>query len=175
MSSKGKNKKINIISISAIIIVMSIVMLSIGYSAFNQSLLMDDVALEVRIKSDIRITNISLDKVNNAVSAQEDYNVSNIFGDISLPSANSSITYKVQITNFGNTEMGILDITGLPNNLEYEISGYKLQDKICVEQNCKLGIKKDIYITIKYKSNGYRNTKLLQMVIFYNRRASSHK
>ena len=156
MSSKGKNKKINIISISAIIIVMSIVMLSIGYSAFNQSLLMDDVALEVRIKSDIRITNISLDKVNNAVSAQEDYNVSNIFGDISLPSANSSITYKVQITNFGNTEMGILDITGLPNNLEYEISGYKLQDKICVEQNCKLGIKKDIYITIKYKSNGYR-------------------
>ena len=51
--------------------------------------------------------------------------------------------------------MGIYAINNLPSNLEYELSGYTLQDKICVNNQCSLGITKEFYITIKYKDGGY--------------------
>ncbi|MBQ9071978.1 MAG: hypothetical protein IJY25_02345, partial [Bacilli bacterium] len=39
-------------------------------------------------------------------------------------------------------------------NLEYELKDYQLKEKICDTSNvCKLGIKKEFYITIKYKDN----------------------
>ena len=72
-----------------------------------------------------------------------------------LPNSNSSITYKISVTNFGNVEMGIYTINNLPSNLEYELSGYTLKDKICVNNQCSLGITKEFYITIKYKDGGY--------------------
>ena len=56
--------------------------------------------------------------------------------------------------------MGLLEITGLPNNLEYSINenNYILGDKICDDiqtSKCKLGATKTIYITIKYIENGF--------------------
>lgn len=48
-----------------------------------------------------------------------------------LPNANSSVTYAIDVTNVGNVEMEILDITGLPDNLKYSISNYNLKDKLC--------------------------------------------
>ena len=74
---------------------------------------------------------------------------------VNLPNSDSTITYKVDVTNFGNVEMGIFAINNLPSNLEYELSGYTLQDKLCNNNQCSLGIKKEFYITIKYKDGGY--------------------
>ena len=133
-----------------------VVLLSVGYSAFGTNLNIGGIAAEVRIEADIRVTGISVDSyTNGGISTYEDYNVSNISMGANLPNSNSTITYKVSVTNFGNAEMGIYAINNLPSNLEYELSGYTLQDKICVNNQCSLGITKEFYITIKYKDGGY--------------------
>lgn len=141
--------------IVCIIILFTISFLSIGFSAFNASIFVEDIGATVRLNSDIRITDIIISDASEEVIANySDYDVGSIFSEIYLPNDDSSITYKVSITNFELAEMGIFDITGLPDNLEYSISDYVLKDKICNEDGkCNLGITKDIYITIKYKNN----------------------
>ena len=140
-----------------IIVLFIIILLSIGYSAFTTKVQIGDIAANVRIKADIRITDISIDSFkSNAISNYEDYNVSNITSGLYLPSADSEITYKIDITNLGNAEIGILSITGLPDNMEYSLTNYNLKDKICDDNDkCSLGIKKEILLTIKYKDGGF--------------------
>jgi len=84
------------------------------------------------------------------------YGVDFIEAGINLPNEDSKVTFQVKVTNIGNVEMGIFDVTGLPDNLDYEIDDYTLKEKICDSNNaCKLGISKEFLITIKYKENGY--------------------
>ena len=137
-----------------LIVFTVIVFLSVGYSTFNSSAMIKNIAATVRLNSDIRVTNITINNATtDVVSNYTDYDIKSISSEVYLPSDNSSITYKVSITNFESIEMGIFDITGLPDNLEYSISEYSLKEKICNENNkCNLGITKDIYITIKYKN-----------------------
>lgn len=155
LRARYQNKKTNIFGIVILVIVV-VIMISFGWSAFSQSLEMNDMSAKVLAKADIRVTNVSVDSsTNSAVSNWEEYNVKNISSSIMLPNQDSSITFKVQITNLGNVEMGIFSLTGLADNLEYSIKNYNLKEKLCVEKVCKLGIQKDIYITIKYKENGF--------------------
>ena len=165
MAKKTKHKKLDLkrfldIKNVPIIGAILVILLSIGYSAFGTNMNITGTFVDVRVEADIRVTDVSVsDYTNQAVSYYENYNVSNISSTINLPNADSSITYKVKVTNFGNTEMGIRSITGLPSNLDYEISGYTLQDRICDANNqCKLGISKEFYITVKYKSGGYNSS-----------------
>ncbi len=142
-------------------LVVTVFMLSIGWATFSQNLEIDGISATVRIQADIRVTGISVsndDNFNNngGISNWEEYNVKHIQTSVKLPNDNSQIKYKVQVTNFGNAEMGILNITGLPEYLEYKIEGYNLKDKICVDNKCKLGIQKDIYIIIRYKKDTVR-------------------
>ena len=70
------------------------------------------------------------------------------------------MTYDVVITNIGNVEMGILNITGLPSNLTYTISNYTLKDTLCDDTDstdCKLGSVTTLHITIGYATNGYNS------------------
>ena len=135
-----------------LLITLIIISLSVAYSAFNSELLIEDIIAEVRIKSDIRITAFEYSSsTNEALSIYNNYNVKSISPTISLPNEQSTITYKINITNIGNEEMGIYEITGLPENLTYELSEYTLKNKICdTSNNCSLGITKEFYITIKY-------------------------
>ncbi len=150
------SKKLLNIQTIPIIVALFVVLLSIAYSAFGTTLNISGIAAEVRIEADIRVTGISVDSyTNSAISSYEEYNVSNISMGVNLPNSDSTITYKVDVTNFGNVEMGIFAINNLPSNLEYELSGYTLQDKLCNNNQCSLGIKKEFYITIKYKDGGY--------------------
>lgn len=140
-----------------LLIVLTVVFMSIGYSAFNRELLVNEIGATIRITSDIRISGVSIENTtNNGISSSENYNINSILSDIKLPNENSTITFKVNVTNFGNANMGIYSITGLPNNLDYELSDYTLKSKICdTNNNCNLGITKTFYITIKYAQNGY--------------------
>lgn len=134
-------------------IIVVIVGLTIGYSAFSSNLLMSNIGATVRVEADIRVTNLEIfNSASQGISNYEEYNVSSIKSRVVLPTRESSVTYKVSITNFGNVEMGIFNISGLPDNLYYEIEGYSLRQKICdIKGKCSLGITKDFYITIKYK------------------------
>jgi len=149
--------KIRTISIIVLIIVLS---MSIGYSAFTTKITIENIEGIVRVEADIRVTGISVEPSSgNEISNYEEYDVKSISMEAYLPEEESTITYKVRITNFESPEMALFDIKGIPNNLDYEILNYDLKDKICDENNkCNLGMTKEIYIKIKYKT--YDSSKL---------------
>ena len=54
-----------------IVVAIIVVLLSVGYSAFGTSLNISDIAVNVRVEADIRLTGISVDSyTSNAVSYQ---------------------------------------------------------------------------------------------------------
>lgn len=137
------------------LVILGIVMfLTIGYSAFSHQLNIDDIIAHYRAEADIRITNISIENAtNDSVSYTEEYDKESIATEITLPKSDSSLTYKIEITNFGGTYMVISDIDGLPKNLDYTLDNYELNTILCDDNNeCKLGITKYIYLTIKHKT-----------------------
>ncbi len=143
---KKSNKKIY--GMCTIIVVL-IYTISICYSTLQQQLEINGL-VKVRRQENIRVTGVEVDSSTNATSNWEEYDVKNISAGISLPNEDSSITYRVKVTNFGNVDMGIYNIDGLNDKLEYEISEYTLKDKIE-----KSGHKKEFQITIKYKEGKY--------------------
>ena len=90
--------------------------------------------------------------LSGAISNNEEYLDSSIYGDITLPTSDSTITYEVEVTNLGNVKVAIADITNEESRLAYELEEYTLGDTICdTNNNCINGIKKKIYVTLKYK------------------------
>ncbi len=137
------------------LIVICILFLSIGFSAFQNNLYIDDLNAIVRIDKDIRISGVEIDSVNNAVSSYENFNVSNITSKVSLPNEDSYIIYNISIYNLGNVPMGIKSISINNDNLKAEFIDYNLKDKICENDKCTLGIKKTIKLKVSYKDNKY--------------------
>ena len=135
--------------------------ITVGYSAFETIMEIDEFDIAIIPEEDIRITSLSLlSNSSQATSESEEYSSTGFTSNITLPNQDSSVTYAITVKNLGNVEMGILDITGLPNNLEYSINeeNYKLGDKICDDtqtSKCKLGATKTVYITLSYVENGY--------------------
>ena len=109
--------------IVSLLIFSFVLMLSVGYSALNEELTISGEA-HFRAQSDIRITDVSL--YTTTYSALEDYNPS--FGKdsmkvgVTLPSNNSSVTYKVTVTNYSNIPMQIKSITKEIENNNYNIT-----------------------------------------------------
>ena len=153
-SIRNKNEKFIIPIILCIVL-----FLTIGYSTFSTELGISEISAIVRVQKDVRIGGIFLSNAtNDGISHYEDYNVKDIYSSVTLPNANSSITYDIKVLNLGNVEMGILNISGLPNNLTYSISNYNLEDPLCDDNDssqCKLGVEKTLHITISYKENGF--------------------
>ncbi len=56
-------------------IFLGILLLSVGFSAFQNNLSINDANATVRVDKDIRIMGISIDSVNDATSSYEEYNV----------------------------------------------------------------------------------------------------
>ena len=155
-----KFKKIKLAVISSYIILIFVICISIGFSAFSNQLKFEDIGASVRVKADIRITSVNLSKAyNEAYSTSLNYNKTNINGTAILPNENSYIDYEVKITNLGKVEMGIKEITLNNDNLDYELVDYNLEEKICVLEeetlNCNLGIEKQIIVRIKWKDGSY--------------------
>ena len=136
-----------------ILVVSFIFLLTIGYTAFGTQLFVSEIVADVRIESDIRITNVEFVSANNGGINDLNYDVDSVIGNINLESASSTITLQVSITNFGNQEMGIWNITGLSNNLVKTLDGYTIQDKLCDGTGaCMLGSTTTFNITIGYDS-----------------------
>ena len=163
MNAMFKNIKFNKIKlavISSYIILIFVICISIGFSAFSNQLKIEDIGASVRVKADIRITSVNLSEAyNEAYSTSLNYNKTNINGTAILPNENSYIDYEVKITNLGKVEMGIKEITLNNDNLDYELVDYNLEEKICVLEeetlNCNLGIEKQIIVRVKWKDGSY--------------------
>lgn len=166
MNTMFKNIGFNKIKSSVIIsyaILIFVIFLSIGFSAFSNQLNVKDISASVRVNADIRITSANLSEAyNEAYSTSLDYNKTNINGTAILPSEDSYIDYVVKITNLGKVEMGIKEITLYNDNLDYELIDYNLGDKLCVIEEettkCTLGIEKQIIVRLKWKDGSYNSS-----------------
>ena len=126
-----KFNKIKLAVISSYVILIFVICISIGFSAFSNQLKIEDIGASVRVKADIRITSVNLSEAyNEAYSTSLNYNKTNINGTAILPNENSYIDYEVKITNLGKVEMGIKEITLNNDNLDYELVDYNLEEKI---------------------------------------------
>lgn len=152
------------IAIMWIVSFFTIIGLTIAFSSYQSAGVIRDIGATVRAQANIRVTGVMASNPSNgAVSNYEEYSEASITSGLNLPKSNSQITYEVEVTNFGNIEMKIANITGLPNNLKYTLSdqNYKLNQMICDDNDntkCTLGAKKTINITISYASGGYDST-----------------
>ena len=143
-------------------IILAIYFISIGYSSQSASAKIENLMASVRPQAYVRITNVLLSNTTNGgLSNAEDYNLNNIYGTIDLPNPNSTVTYKIDVTVFLSSEMLIRSITGLNENLDYELSGYNIGEILCDNNNqCNFGATKEFYLTIKYKDNCYDSSRL---------------
>ena len=156
---KKNRKYIKLLPILALVLSLCI---SIGFSAFQETMLIGETVTDIVPIVDIKITNLSsYSSSNNGSLNNLEYDEDIITGEVSLPEENSTATMMVEVTNLQNAEAGILDIDITSDNdkLDYTIEpGYTKQQKICDDNNpskCTLGAKKNIYITIKYAENKY--------------------
>ena len=75
---------------------------------------MRDITAEVKYwEGDARVISFkATDQVSGGARASNtDYNYNRIYGDITLPNANSSVTYEVQVINLGGAKVGISSMT----------------------------------------------------------------
>ena len=125
---ENKNYK-KIFSLIFMIIVF-ICFQTIVYSAFSSTMNISGIGIS-RVEANVRITDFRISTTNNATSSFEEFGKNHIVTEIDLLDSTSSITYYLEITNYGSTDVGIFNITGLPSGVNYSIKDYNLHDKIC--------------------------------------------
>lgn len=165
-----KNK---IIVTYGLILLLCVIATTIGYSAYNTNMMIKDSNIKVRVNKDVRVTSINpSENFNGGISNSEDFNVDTLSLNVRLPEPNSTVSYVVEVKNYGNVEMGINNIE-LPENykniFDIEISDYTLGDKIrdnqdeCEESidGCKLSIKRTFKLTLSYKDGAYNSNKIV--------------
>lgn len=146
------NKKM-MISIFSVCIFFFVAFLSVGFSAFQESLIITNIAAEVQFTDAYaRVSNFKVHELNNsAVGSNTDYNYDRIYGNILLPNIDSTVVYEVEVVNLERTKVGIADIIGLDPSLTYTLSDYVLGNPIKDENNqYTLGTTMKFYITIGY-------------------------
>ena len=136
--------------LSSIILIL-ILTLTVGFSAFVSEMSISNLVAEVRLHEDVRITGVSVVSSVNGGMNSLDYDENSIIGNINLKGANSTVTLEVEITNFGNTYYGIYGIFNYDNVLYKQLDGYEYCDMLCDENGkCNLGSVSKFNVTIGY-------------------------
>ncbi len=139
------------LTIFSIYIFFFIIFLSVGFSAFQGSLLMQDISARINLDTDVRVTDFKVFSINsNAIGSNTDYNYNRIYGNILLPNIDSSVVYEMEVVNLGNTKVGISNISGLNENLKYTMLDYSIGQPISEDGQYTLGITQKILISIGY-------------------------
>jgi surface protein len=149
-------------SIISILIIVCTLYLTVGFSAFVSEISISSIAANIRVEKDIRITDLIASKTEKTTINSLNFDDNSIVSNIKFDSISSYIIYNVTITNIGNAEIGIYDLT-LPEGISYEISNYNLKDKICNNNSCNLGISKEIIIKVYPSSETGLNIKDLKI------------
>ena len=137
----------NIILLIGILFVVSFI--SITYAALNTNMFIDGNAI-VRADVDLRITDIKILNVTNGASEtyNSKYTKDTITNGIILPNDNSTITYKVVITNKGNQKYAIKNIIIESSNNENISFETNCSENEIVDENST----KEIEITYRIAS-----------------------
>ena len=121
------NKK----SIFSVIILFLVLSITVGFSAFASEMSISKIVADVRVKSDIRITEIGITggNISGGYDGLNWDTDSVMLGDL-ISGKGDFVNLEVTVTNFGNSEMGIYDIV-VPEGIDFEISNYDMESKIC--------------------------------------------
>ena len=150
---KKNNKKLKLFSL-IFLILFCLYFQTVVYSAINSTMTIKGDAY-ARVDADVRITDFRLVSTNNGISSYEEFGKNHIVTNVELINSTSSITYYVEVTNYGNCDVGLFNITGLPSDVNYSLSGYKLKDKICDDSGrCNNFVLTSFEITLS-SSNSY--------------------
>ena len=165
-----------------VFIFIAIIGLSIGYSAYNKELMISGDAT-IRVDEDIRVTNIELKELSNAIeNYRPTYSKDTTTISTVLSSSNSFITYEVTIENKSNDDYVIKEITGNNISVNWDISGIKIGDLIHHNSTIKLEIKisssilnEELSLLLQYQFQKLDNTifaydygVLVEVVEFWN-------
>lgn len=91
-------------NVLVMIILVFVLSLTVGFSAFVSEMSISKLVADVRVEKDVRITGIEL--VEGDIFSQEiNYTSDTAFGVVYFNSLESTATYKVTITNFGNVDV----------------------------------------------------------------------
>ena len=128
---KKNNKKLKLFSL-ILLIIFCLYFQTVAYSAINSTMTIKGDAY-ARVDADVRITNFKLSSSSsNSTSSYEEFSVNTIASKFNLLDSSSSIVFDVEVTNYGSSDVGILQLVGtVPTGLSYEIINYNLKDKIC--------------------------------------------
>ena len=155
---KQKTKK-EPVKFIPLVLAIVVILLSIGYSAESDNLSITGMVAYIRQYKLVRVTGFEYaSSTNSGTSSNANFASEGVIADINLPSADSTVTYEVAVTNLGNVEECIKQITGLPSNLKYTLSGYEENMTLCDNNNnslCKNGSVTRFQITIGYAHGGY--------------------
>ena len=152
-----KRNKFKINKYLFILLCFLILSVTVGYSALQQSLEISGRAA-YRVPGIIRITNLELVETYNG--GTEEYN-SNYFKDsikvgISLPSKDSTITYKVEISNLGSVDELVEKINSNIDSsiITYTVEGLNLYEDVLEKCGANNDVAKKVFnITFKYNDS----------------------
>lgn len=158
VSRKNKDKKTSYLMPSVFLCTaIFVILLSIGYSIITDTLTINGKGV-IRAKLDIRITNIELAGTTNGglINSNPEFyatslTTSRVLWDVTLPQAESTVTYNVTVTNLSDMNAVVTSINTLNDsnsNIEYILNNMAV--------NTVKMPKSDNYqfqITVKYKDS----------------------
>ncbi len=127
-------------------LILIVCLMSIGYSVLNRELNITGEFV-YKVPADIRITNVKLGDNKAIEKFSPKFSSDEIILGYELNDKDSYITYKIEVTNFSDFDMGILKIEGVDN---LELEGYTLKTKLVdTKGNSKAGMIKEFTITLR--------------------------
>lgn len=164
MAKRKSNTKKIIYPLVFVFLTVSILLLTIGFSAYSTSLAIDGKAL-VRPLKESRITDVKISKTtNNGVVSYIDYTAYSLVSDITLNNKNSTVTYDVTITNLSSDNLIITKVENQVynnSNIEYVFDNMEI-NKTKIKPASQYTFK----ITFKYKTNNITNRDLKCILMF---------
>lgn len=164
MAKRKSNTKKIIYPLVFVFLTVSILLLTIGFSAYSTSLAIDGKAL-VRPLKESRITDVKISKTtNNGVVSYIDYTAYNLVSDITLNNKNSTVTYDITITNLSSDNLIITKVENQVysnSNIEYVFDNMEI-NKTKIKPASQYTFK----ITFKYKTNNITNKDLKCILMF---------
>ena len=139
------------------IILVMILSITVGFSAFVSEMSISNIVANVRVEKDVRITGFSVTSGSMSGGIGElNWDADSIMLGDSINGKGDNISLEVTITNIGSAEVGIYDIV-VPEGIDFEISNYNMESKICdTSGKCNLGISK----TLQLKVSNYDYTRV---------------
>ena len=100
---KLPNNKRSVFSIFPLLVVLIILFITIGYSAFQNTGIISDITATVRPQFNIIVSGVEVESTSDAIVINKDYNstgsnnvyTGKIFSDVTFTKTTSSVTYKV--------------------------------------------------------------------------------